>query len=61
MIIYIGEVLIADDDGNMPRNPLATEAITVSHGNHKLLSARRLERQAMHGRCWHEVMGGARI
>ena len=52
MIIYIGEVLVADDDGNMPRNPRAMEAITVSHGNLKLLPARRLERQAMHGRCW---------
>ncbi|KAE8819680.1 hypothetical protein D1007_02340 [Hordeum vulgare] len=51
-----GEALVADEDGNLPRNSMAAKTVTVSHGNSELLAARRLEGQATHSRLGQEVV-----
>ena len=39
-----GEVLVADGDGHVPREPMTPETIAVGHRDPKLLPARRLKR-----------------
>ena len=56
-----GERLVADEDGNLPRHPLASKAVPVGDGDAELLRARRLECEAAHGVPGQEVVRRTRV
>jgi hypothetical protein len=56
-----GEVLIANGEGHVLRQPMAAQAVAVGHGHAEIIAARWLEGETTHGGDGQEIMRGARV